>query len=555
METPDPFNPNLLTTNAVPFDDDIHRVRQICAEHSQDLNRLNAQIERLQESLDTITSKRDALQSRLSTLQSITSPLRALPPEVLQTIFIKCLEPFPIISAHESPVLLTQICSKWRSIAIDTPALWASFHIAIVGAKHPFESYDSTCKAIRDGLQTFLSRSHSLPLNISVCSGFSPGPYNEDIIREVNRTLEVLLPYHGRWKYLKLQVPQQCMASIEHLSGEGLPNLETAVMYCCAEGTFPQPVTLSQKPFFENAPRLRRLSIGARDHAIVYKLLGTAVSWVRLTHLIISFSYWELSPRPLEDIADVLNACANLEECCITFPGTELETFSPRNPVIILPKLKTVALDCYFPSHMMICLLDLLVLPELKELIIGGNHLPNLSSDAPVISSVVKLIQRSSCLLTHFGFKDDRGVGVVSESSPAVEHMISLLKSMPELKALNFSHTWPMTEALLKAFSNVSLDSGEILCPKLARIEFSDSASVTEQTLVHFLSMRLSPPATSVIEPLGGVVIEDARPASDSLFAQFGDSVQFNTLWYAGSHTGQNFRRPTSRAPERVLWF
>ncbi|KAK7449788.1 hypothetical protein VKT23_013264 [Stygiomarasmius scandens] len=535
------FNPELLTTNTVPDDDDIRRIRQICAEHLQNLHRMNTQIERLQASLDAITSKRDALQSKLSSLQSITSPLRTFPTEVLQSVFMNCLELFPVISAHEAPLLLTRICSRWRSVAIGTPALWTSFHVALIGAKHPFESYNSTCNAIRCGLQTFLLRSDPLPLNISLHSGrHSLGLYNEDIISEIDRTLEILIPHHKRWRCINLQFPARCMTSVEHLKGEKLLNLETAVIHCFGDDMLSQYTTMSPSPFFENAPRLRRLSIKARDRTVMFKLIGSA-SWAQLTHLIISFSYWESSPRPLQDLVSLLKACANLEECCIKHPAIDLEGFSTTD-LLILPKLKKIAIDFLFSSRATIRLLDVLVLPELKELVLGGDVIRR-NSHVSLISSIANFIKRSSCLMSQFGFTE--GNRPSERTSPwDVEHTTSLLQLMPELNTLNLSYTHLMTEDLLEAFSAVSPDSEEILCPKLARIEFEDSPSITGQTLVHFLSTRLSPTSSS-IEPLDCVVIKDARPSSDTFLSQFGDSVQFSTPWHAGSsHIDQDFNRP-----------
>ncbi|KAK7449809.1 hypothetical protein VKT23_013285 [Stygiomarasmius scandens] len=528
IETLYPLNPNLLTTNAVPDENDIHRIRQICADHTQDLNRMNAQIQRLQESLEAITLKRDALLAKLSSLQSITSPLRTFPPEVLQSIFTHCLESFAILSAYEAPVLLTQICSKWRSIAIDTPALWASFHIALIGARDPFESYDSTCSAIRDGLQTFLSRSSSLPLNISLRSDYSPGLYNEDIIGEVNQTLEILLSHHKRWKYLSLQLPQPCMNSVERLRGEDLPNLETATVFCVGGG---QSSALSSSPFFENAPRLQQLSVGARDPSMMLKLIGCA-SWARLTHLVVCFNYWETSiTPPLGHIADALKVCVSLEECSITLPGSNLDTSPLTSVIITLPKLRKMAIVSYFPSQIVTFLLDSLVLPKLRELTVDGNlaQLP-LNADS---------------------FWIHRGSG-----QWGAEHMINLLKSMPELESLDLSQFHVMTGALLEAFSAVSPDSEEVLCSKLTRIEFGDTPTLTEDTLVRFLSTRLSPPASSTIVPMEHVIIKDAKPSSESFLSRFGDAVQFSTPWSAtGTRLDQHYTRPTSRVPVSVRMF
>ncbi|KAK7449808.1 hypothetical protein VKT23_013284 [Stygiomarasmius scandens] len=561
-ETLYPFNLNLLTTNAVPDDNDVHRVRKICVEYSQDLDRMNAQIERLQASIDAITLKRDALQSRLSSLQSITSPLRTLPLEVLQTIFINCLEPFPILSAHEAPMLLTRICSKWRSTAIGTPELWASIHVALVEAKHPFESYGSTCNSIREGLRTFLLRSGSLPLNISLCSEFPTGPGTlcwEDIVDEINQTLEILLPHHKRWKYLKLQVPLLCVTSVERLRGEDLLNLETVSIICFKDECItPPPPT---RPFFENAPRLQRLSLGSQTPSTMLRFIGS-VDWARLTHLVFCFGYWEtpsmMTPLPSKHVIDMLKLCVNLEECAISLPGTANLGTSPwTNLTITLPKLKKFAIACYYPSQIMSFLLDLFVTPGLRELALDGTARSPSNRNVWMFSSIIDFIQRSSCSLRSFEFTAAEGPNKLSFlSGPrAVELMVALLKLMPELKNLDLSQFPLMTEALLEAFSAISPDSGEVLCPKLTRIEFEDSPSLTEDTLIHFLSTRVSQAPASSTVPLDCVVIKNARPSSESFLAQFGDAVQYSTPWSVGAHINQHFGRPNSRVPERVFGF
>ncbi|KAJ7929564.1 hypothetical protein B0H13DRAFT_1564838, partial [Mycena leptocephala] len=61
-------------------------------------------------------------------------PILSVPPEITGIIFIHCLPsnplPFrewaPWPSPHEAPLLLAQICRRWREICLDTPELWKS---------------------------------------------------------------------------------------------------------------------------------------------------------------------------------------------------------------------------------------------------------------------------------------------------------------------------------------------------------------------------------------------------------------------------------------------
>ncbi|KAJ6570464.1 hypothetical protein DFH09DRAFT_831302, partial [Mycena vulgaris] len=59
-------------------------------------------------------------------------PVLTLPYEITSEVFIKSLPPSPIFTkdfkngpnSFEAPLLLSQICREWRSIAISTPHLW-----------------------------------------------------------------------------------------------------------------------------------------------------------------------------------------------------------------------------------------------------------------------------------------------------------------------------------------------------------------------------------------------------------------------------------------------
>ncbi|KAF8884607.1 hypothetical protein BD779DRAFT_766129 [Infundibulicybe gibba] len=57
-----------------------------------------------------------------------------LPVEITRIIFIELCPPPTTFPLHEDEprLLVTHVCSRWRSIALSTPTLWASYYIEFV---------------------------------------------------------------------------------------------------------------------------------------------------------------------------------------------------------------------------------------------------------------------------------------------------------------------------------------------------------------------------------------------------------------------------------------
>jgi len=73
---------------------------------------------------------------------AILSPIRKLPPEILEQIFIGTLPPYPMdISTRryqnaDLPWELSQVCQSWRATALSTSILWATIPTVDLGANH-----------------------------------------------------------------------------------------------------------------------------------------------------------------------------------------------------------------------------------------------------------------------------------------------------------------------------------------------------------------------------------------------------------------------------------
>ncbi|KAF5372878.1 hypothetical protein D9758_001557 [Tetrapyrgos nigripes] len=465
-----PFKPSLMTSNALPEEKDIYHIRQICLEYTQDLDRMNAQIERLKTSLDAITQKRDSLQEKVASLKSITSPLRSLPTEILQHIFLHSLPPFSTFDRVQSPINVAQTCSRWRPVAIGTPELWAAFHIFVPEAAYTFDpQYTSKCNALREGLECFLSRSGSLPLSISLYSSNSDRWHDD--VAAVTGILEILLPHHRRWKHLHLRIPYDSLFALEHIRGEDLVCLEAVSLYGSPSDTRFGISDIVPSTFLENAPSLRQLDLP--QYGVSYEL--SAASMARLTHLVMT--------RPLEDAAlmDMLANCVNLVELSVS----SYHDFSADTSPITLSALQKLIVYCNLAHSDL--LFNRLTLPNLRELTLKENF-PESDHWSRSLLSLENLFMRSSCSLTKFELQ----CSIVSSFFPALEPVISFFKSLPDLNQLVLLKNPFMTEELLKALTVVS--SSDVLLPKLTRIEFHDHYTFPEQALLDFLSARLPPP-------------------------------------------------------------
>ncbi|KIM41467.1 hypothetical protein M413DRAFT_57011, partial [Hebeloma cylindrosporum] len=123
-----------------------------------------AEIQRLQE-------KKAAIQKSIDSYTIMLSPMRRLPTDILREIFYRCLHSTrnPIISATEAPMLLTRVCSLWRSVALTSPNIWAALHIP-----HPdlhkivSEVMERRCQVVKE----WLERSGSCLLSLSI--SYSP---------------------------------------------------------------------------------------------------------------------------------------------------------------------------------------------------------------------------------------------------------------------------------------------------------------------------------------------------------------------------------------------
>ncbi|KZP22080.1 hypothetical protein FIBSPDRAFT_716205, partial [Athelia psychrophila] len=91
-----------------------------------DVSQLDQDTSRLKSTIVELCRKCDERQSFAMAHKALVSPIRQVPPEIITEVFLHSAE-----GNFESPIFLASICSRWRTIALSSPQLWASFRISV----------------------------------------------------------------------------------------------------------------------------------------------------------------------------------------------------------------------------------------------------------------------------------------------------------------------------------------------------------------------------------------------------------------------------------------
>lgn len=126
MAANSPFD-SVLGTNFIPSESDVQLINAYLVEPLSKITQLDLEISRLQ-------AERDEIYARIQPHQALLSPIRRLPLDIMEKIFLSCLptQRNPAMSTLEAPLKLGRICSSWRSFAYSCPRLWSRIHISLL---------------------------------------------------------------------------------------------------------------------------------------------------------------------------------------------------------------------------------------------------------------------------------------------------------------------------------------------------------------------------------------------------------------------------------------
>ncbi|KAF8962482.1 hypothetical protein BDZ97DRAFT_1113367 [Flammula alnicola] len=359
-------------TNYVPTDAEVVEIKEILKEPRARLAKIEEELAGIELRARNLRQEREDLNHSIDKYRRLSSPMRRLPPDILREVFISSLpdDRNPTMSRDEAPMLLTQVSSHWRSVAMTTPGLWASLHIAVPNSSPTFHSsHDSTTgvrlmvsqvTAIRAAaVKEWIARSGTLPLSIALHEWdvYPPTEYCKIFF-------QCILPFSKRWKNISLSCPAASLADFRKIPPSEVPILQSLSLDITRNGIASSGTEWNDCEIFQ-APCIRKFSVTG-IHADISEF---PLNWAQLTDLTLNNKQWSSTNLTITEITHVLERCSGLVSCRLHVghganPGNRTEF-----PTIFLPFLKK---NCgFWKNHKFLRSLPPLMLQSFVNLNIG----------------------------------------------------------------------------------------------------------------------------------------------------------------------------------------
>jgi hypothetical protein len=347
-----------LNSNSAPSEDMRHQIAQIVAEQDKRISQMDEEIAQLQLLLQPLLRDRRDLYASREAHRQLLNPSRRIPPELWGEIFVQCLptDKPAVINVQKAPMLMAQVCSPWRSIALSTPRLWNS--VSIGGRNGMVLASQSTL------ISTWLRRSSNLPLFIEIAENGLPDSQKEQDF------VNALVPFIPQIKCLTIYAPQSMIGKlIGSQDVSALTNLKIVITNAL-DG---EPLNISH-----SATSLRNLSV----MHVGFDRDKLRLPWAQLTE-------FDAASIGLDQCFDILRQCHNLSRLCLR-DVVGVYNGVIRSP-ILMPNLVSLELE---DEHRIEFFWNNLTLPRLREC--GFSFW---FEDSWPKSELFALLDRSSCHL------------------------------------------------------------------------------------------------------------------------------------------------------------
>ncbi|KAJ2918424.1 hypothetical protein MD484_g2014, partial [Candolleomyces efflorescens] len=325
-----------------------------------ELKELNAQRTLIQEQLDAIQAllarqtlqdgstpnsssapvtpgrrRRKQLLAELSAYDTILAPHKRLPAELLSQIFILAYPDATFIPIQRgcSPVILSHVCSRWRSIALETPELWADLvlRFAAYTLLEPPQAIDVAEEWFRRGGDRIPK---SLILIDQLRWSTSKWDKRELLLSVISRLVIPLAPTLGR---LQLVVPRTLLRPL--FSSTVFPQLRTLwLQFNPDEGDSPFTSHLN---VFNKAslPQLVDMKFAEFGDILRPENMLDHLPWGSFTRLNLCGTRFSL-----DRCHSLLKQCKLVQECELTVSIKWNDSPEPTTQ-LILPHLRTLSVD------------------------------------------------------------------------------------------------------------------------------------------------------------------------------------------------------------------
>ncbi|KAJ7725059.1 hypothetical protein B0H16DRAFT_285238 [Mycena metata] len=345
----------LFRTNTLPNDFESKQVDNLLTSFTGSLKEIDGEITQIDASLSALKQRRNRLHQAVRAHRTVLSPARRLHEDVVREIFVSCISSSHngIMHPSHSPLLLGQICSEWRKIALSTPQLWASLHVPIPPA-YRMENISSL-------VLTWLGRSGALALSISVTISQACTADRLASPEAVSDLLDILISFSHRWKRVQFisppsfhYKPELFFTPLAKLYPESVPMLEEATFDFYSYPMF----DLQALPFLD-APGIRSVGFSSMNANIQ----SLPLPWAVVTKLQVGGT--KSSLLSVTAALQILDKCHNIQICVMHIALPDLEDFGEE---IHLPHLRHISLvsQGYAPAQAFFANLKVPALKSLK---------------------------------------------------------------------------------------------------------------------------------------------------------------------------------------------
>lgn len=492
-----------LRTNGHTSSLDTIQIAKFLSEAEADMARCDAEIFRLRSLVISLQNRREEMRIRRDGYNSLLAPIRRLPNEVLNDIFLLCRgENYlcgPGQSAVWPPLLLTlgEVCVYWRKTIVSTPSLWSAISVDI-DEEHEGPSFGL--------LDLYLRRSGQSPLTISLRIGYTEQEKAEQVLQR-------LIQHSHRWRYVTLYLDSNIFRGDTIMALRGklplLQRLELEADFDLEEEENPDNLELQA---FESMPSMHTLHLGACSSRMM-------LPWAQVVHL----DRRECTPS---QFLRCLSLCTNVEtvevsgcNCydAVVHAGNDWPAGMIRN--VTSPRLRTFSLTLD-EQETLSSLFGAVTFPSVTSISIRSWQDKKFKWPQDLFTS---FISRSSCNL--------RTLCLYNIFIPDV-HLIAILQMLPTLHHLVFEHGGfsvepqpAVTDNLLRAMSAYS--SRAPFLPNLQTIDLHTSRpTFSDQAFVDMVQSRWSPAEVHG----GGRVISCLRSVSLRVLHGTFDSAKLDIL-------------------------
>ncbi|KAF7346540.1 hypothetical protein MSAN_01882100 [Mycena sanguinolenta] len=444
-----PFS-SYFHTNYVPSSEEFQCIQMDLALRAQELARLDARI-------SDLTAQRDQLQAYVDSHKALISHPRRLPPDIVCEIFAACLptERNAVMSAQEAPLLLSRICSAWRTIALSTPRLWASLHV-------PFEwvllNQSRTLAVVQ-----WLQRSGARPISLSVTFDDFEWADESSTDESFGRSalLRSLADFSARWRHVELM--QLSSSRARELAGMRTPTLESLKLTGDVSGSKLAALDILR------VPTLRNLIVHSwsSDH-LDDIVLTMPLVWDQLTHLTFQCNR-NRRGFLLRNVLVVLERCKRLVSLEVRLRDSVEFASDP----MLLPCLEILIVEGSMQAQSLSYFIDHVSMPGLRKFRIpplevhGSFSFASLGTRSPLIESLE----------------------IVDLPSFTDQSLSEILQSLQSLHKLVVSDGESRTTQLLNLLTP-KLNAETALCPSLQELVINYCGGLEKSTLDAFVQGR-----------------------------------------------------------------